>query len=409
MEIKSLRELLLKKAEDNPYLQTLIEYAREDVLIDQIIESLKKMAEPSAAMGRFANSALTSYGGQMDNTDVEQVRDALAHHISHYKSALKNDKRDVADQHLNKIVPLMHLAGRASKHSGGKAVLDYRSMTPWETNYTTPDRISEEDVAANGKGTAGKLKEGTKDLARRPKGDHPGSGSDVQSRIKQRDGNRNVPDYRYLEMPPHAGHDDTKNLPGKGGYPFEDIQFGSPAKRDMGQAYLPIEDVGPQDKFVPHPFDSHPLFAKHPKHGELHDRAEVSAKQSISDEEREKFATDLAGWKSGPEHKQWLQSQKDKFAKDPEAYKQRGMTKPEHHFTGIQLHEPPKHATDAAAAAPQQDAAPAVPQQDAAPSAIPSSKAPGAPPTVIRRPAGGPMAKPDMSKLDPKLLARLKR
>ena len=146
MEIKSLKELLLIKAEDNPYLRTLIECAREDILIKSVMESLKKMAEPSAAMGRFAPSVLTSYAGQMDNSDVEQLRDALAHHISHYKAALKQGKRKIADEHLNKIVPMMHLAARLAAHSGGKLAFDYRSTTPWETNYTTPKRITAEEV-----------------------------------------------------------------------------------------------------------------------------------------------------------------------------------------------------------------------------------------------------------------------
>ncbi len=355
------------------------------------------MAEPSAAMGRFANSALTSYGGQMDNSDIEQVRDALAHHISHHKSAVKHGNREAADKHLEKIVPLMHLAGRASKHSGGKAVLDYRSMTPWETNYTTPDRLPN-----------GKLNEGTKDLARRTtKTAHPDGG--VKARVSNttdkatgiQDPNikahRNVPDYRYLEMPPHAAHADTKNIANKqSGYPFEEIQFGSPAKRDMGQAYLPIEDVPKQDKFVPHEFDKHPIFDEHPKYGVLHDRAEVSAKQSISDEEREKFANDLSSWKSGPHHQAWLAKQKEKYAKDPEGYKQRGMKKPEHHFTGLPLQEAPDHATEAAAAAPK-EAAPA------APSAIGQRSASN--PDVIRRPVN--QAKVDMSQLKPELKAKL--
>jgi hypothetical protein len=351
MAIESLRELLLKKAEDNPYLRTLIEYAREDILIDNVMESLKKMAEPSAAMGRFANSAITSYAGQMDNSDVEQMRDALAHHISHYKSALKHGNKAVANEHLDKIVPLMHLAARVGKHSGGKAVLDYRSMIPWETNYTTPTRISAKEAEKSG--TAGKLKEGTKDLGRRPnKGaSHPSGGP--SSRTLE---HRNVPDYRYLEMPPHPEHADTKNIPNKGGYPFEEIQFGSPQKRDLGQAYLPIEDVGKKDKFTEHPFDKHPIHEfGHPKMTEA----------NLNDKARNKFAKDLAAWKSSDEHKGWLASQKEKHAKDPEAYGNRGKVKPEHHFTGIPLLEPPIHHKQAAAAMPSApapaEASPAAP------------------------------------------------
>src|ERR1035438_414100 len=169
MELKSFREILLKKAEGNPYLETLIEYAKDEIIAEEVLDALQKMAEPKAGMGSRANQPFTSYAAGMKPVHVEQLRDALGHHISHYKSALKahheasdpKEKtrlRGVADQHLNKIIPMMHLAGKASKHSGGNIVLDYPSTIPWETNYTSTERRPE----------TGKLKEGTKDLGRRP-------------------------------------------------------------------------------------------------------------------------------------------------------------------------------------------------------------------------------------------------
>src|ERR1700677_1816807 len=114
MELKSFREILLKKADGNPYLQTLIKYAKDELIADEVLEALQKMAEPSAAMGRGANHAVTSYAAGMKPIHVEQLRDALGHHISHYKGALQahhaatdpKDKakmRNVADQHLNRI------------------------------------------------------------------------------------------------------------------------------------------------------------------------------------------------------------------------------------------------------------------------------------------------------------------
>lgn len=331
MELKSFREILLRKAEGNPYLQTLIKYAKEEFIAEEVMEALLKMAEPSAAMGRGANSVLTSYAGHMDNSDVEQMRDALGHHVSHYKGALKSmhaatdpaqkaSLRNVADQHLNKIVPLMHLAGRAGKHSGGKMTLDYTSTTPWESNYTTVDRHEHN----------GKLKEGTKDLGRRP------------AKNANRDTNpRAVPNYRYLEMAPHGGHPSSERLASKGGYPFEDIQLGSPAKRDAGQAYLPIEDVGAVDKYTPHPFDNHPVH-------KLADESETH----IKPEHKEQFINDLASWKGSEHHKQWLADQKAKYQSNPEAYKARGTQKPEHHFKDIPLADQPAHAKAFAAAAP---------------------------------------------------------
>ncbi len=341
MELKSFREILLKKADGNPYLQTLIKYAKDELVAEEVIDSLLKMAEPSAAMGRGANHAVTSYAAGMKPVHTEQLRDALGHHISHYQGALKahhaatdpKEKaklRGVADQHLNKIIPLMHLAGRAGKHSGGNLVLDYPSTTPWETNYTGIDRHSHN----------GKLKEGTKDLGRRPA---PNANREKNPRA--------VPDYRYLEMPPHPGHAASEKMPHKGGYPFEDIQLGTPAKRDVGQAYLPIEDVGDVNEYVPHPFDAHPV----------HQHADTP-QHELGPEHHEAINSGLANWTNSDQHKQWLANQKAKHAADPEAYKARGMKKPGHVYEGIPLQQMAHH-TEAPAAAEAQ--APAVEQQAA--------------------------------------------
>jgi hypothetical protein len=321
VELKSFREILLKKADGNPYLQTLIKYAKDDIIADEVIEALQKMAEPSAAMGRGANHAVTSYAAGMKPVHVEQLRDALGHHVSHYNGALKahhaatdpTDKaklRNVADQHLNKIVPLLHLAGRAGKHSGGQMVLDYPSMTPWETNYTGTKRLDN-----------GKLKEGTKDLGRRP--------APNANRTKNPHA---VPDYRYLEMAPHPGHAASDKMPHKGGYPFEEIQLGHPSKRDVGQAYLPIEDVNDVKDYVPHPFDAHPVnrFMDHSQH-------------ELGPEQHEQINNGLAGWTDSEHHKKWLADQKSKHAASPDAYKARGSTKPEHTYKDIPLSEMEHH------------------------------------------------------------------
>jgi hypothetical protein len=328
MELKSFREILLKKADGNPYLQTLIKYAKDDVIAEEVIDSLLKMAEPSAAMGRGANHALTSYAAGMKPVHVEQLRDALGHHISHYKSALEahhkatepKDKvklRNVADQHLNKIVPLMHLAGKASRHSGGQLVIDAPDITPWETNYTGTETRPE----------TGKLKEGTKGFGRRP--------APNANRAKN---SRAVPDYRYLEMPPHPGHEKTEKLPNKGGYPFEEVQVGNPMKRDAGQAYLPIQDVKDVKDYTPHPFDAHPI----------HQYADAQERE-LTPEHHEKINAGLQGWTDSEHHKKWLADQKSKHAENPEAYKGRGSTKPGHVFDNIPLQEMEHHKGQVAA------------------------------------------------------------
>lgn len=369
MELKSFRELLLKKAANDPTLQTIIDVMKDDLIAEKVIESLEKMARPQASMGRSANAAITAYGNQLKNKDVEMMRDALAHHINHYRSALKNGKREVADQHLNKIIPMMHLAARAGSHSGGQLGLDYTPLEPWETNYTSTERRPE----------TGKLKEGTKGLRRR------------LNSVSRDKNPRSVPDYRYLEMAPHEEHADSKKSPHKGGYPFEEIQLGNPAKIDAKEAYLDLRDVDPQEAFVPHPFDEHPV----------HSFAEEK-QDSLSPEHMNDFAQKMQDWHGSEHNAKWMQSVKEAHAKDPEAFKSRGKTKPGHHFEGIKLLDQPhkKPAVDVAALPPEL-AAKFGNKSQPAPAA--EAPAPVAKPEVKPAPA---LAQEHIANLPPELAAK---
>jgi hypothetical protein len=313
MKISAFKKILLKKAKEttNPYLQDLLVNAKDEMIVNAIMESLEKMAQPSAAMGRGANSAITAFAGHLTKGDVEQVRDALAHHVSRYRGALKSNNRKVADQHLNHIIPMMHTIARASKHSDGNLAIDYRSTIPWESNYTTTDRHP------NGKRL---LIEGTKDLGRRPK---------TVTRSE-----RGVPNWHYLEMAPHADHSHTSTLPlPKSGYPFEEIQVGSQDQVDQGKAWLPIENIDNVSEYVPHPFDNHPI----------HSHADKK-EENRSQEERDRFTADLVGWKNSDHHKNWLAAQKEKYTADPENYKLRGSKKPAHFWEGLSVRPQPLHA-----------------------------------------------------------------
>lgn len=391
MELKSFRELLLKKAADNPTLQTLIDVMKDDLIASKVIESLEKMAKPQASMGRSANAAVTAFGNQMKNKDVEMMRDALSHHVSHYQSALKNGQRDIADQHLNQIIPLMHLAGKASAHSNGQLGLDYVPLEPWETNYTTPERLKAEDVAASGRGVVGKLKEGTKGLRRRPQGNKDARMPKFNSKgEKISDGNgRAVPDYRYLEMKPHEEHGDTKRSPHKGGYPFEEIQIGNPAKIDAKEAYLHLQDVGKQDAYVPHPFDAHPI----------HEIADTP-QSSLKPEDMESIAAKMQDWHNSEHNAKWMEGVKRLHASNPEAFKARGKTKPGHFHEGLKLMRQP-HALPEALEAKfgQQAAAPAPAAEAPAQPAAPAQAEPQA--------ATGPKLTPDLAAHLPKELQHL--
>lgn len=318
MKISALKQILLKKSADNVALNQYISLHKEDHLVTKIIESLEKMARSAKHMGQNANAAIIAFANRLTNRDVEMMRDALGHHVSAHKAELKAGNRVAADQHLNKIVPLMHLMARAAPHSNGKLDIDYVPLEPWETNYTTTERRPE----------TGKLKEGTKGLRRRP------------SKTDRSTNPRGVPDYRYLEMKPHAGHDDMKTSIHAGkGYPFEEIKVGNSHAIDTDQAYLPIKAMQPTGAFQPHPFDDHPI----------HNFADM-AQDSFSQDHAGRFAQLMDAWAEHGSNKKWSEDIRQAHAADPEGFKSRGKSKPAHHFNEIELLDQPESAKIAASA-----------------------------------------------------------
>ena len=105
----------------------------------------------------------------------------------------------------------------------------------------------------------------------------------------------------------------------------------------------------------------------------------------------EDFAQKMAGWHGSEHNAKWMQFVKDLHAKDPEAFKNRGKTKPGHHFEGLTLLDQPHKAkpkVDVAALPPElaakfgNKAAPAAPAPEAPTpqaEAAPAAPAPAAP------------------------------
>lgn len=362
MELDSFKTILLRKADGNKNISQLLNDMEDGVFIDSVVEALEKMAKLNNNTGTNANGPVTGFGANLDKTDIHQMRDALGHHLSHYKAALKAHHaapegpekarmRQVADQHLEHLIPLMHLAGRAASHSKNKLTLDYPPLSPWETNYTTLDK--------NAKGGP----------RRDPK----------LLRVRNKNSgsiSKTVPDFHYLEMPPHPGHKDLHKMPHRGGYPWEEIQLGDPKDVDAKKAYLHIEDIPDKKEFTPHEFDQHPIRGVQ----------DIQA-DHMTPEAMQEFANAHGGWRSSEHHKKWMEAQKAKYTADKEGYMKRGQTKGPHFYEGIPLKEQPGHvhtvprnekafapaATPPAATAPQ-----------SAPTAQPSAPR-GVPPTV--RPA----------------------
>lgn len=384
MELDSFKTILLRKADGNKNLHSLILGIEEDALVNSVVDALEKMAKPTHLTGINANGPVTSFGANLDRTDTTQLRDALGHHLSHYKAALKahhaapegpekTHMRQVADQHLEHAIPLMHLAARAGAHSKGKLGIDYPPLAPWETNYTTLQR------AATG---SGRFLRDAKLLRARP-----------SKNSKRNDPNSTaIPDYRYLEMPPHPGHEAIGKMPHSGGYPWEEIQIGAPADISAKKAFLHIQDVPDKKEYTPHEFDKHPIRSVQ----------DVQA-DHLTPEAAQAFASNLTNWRGSEHHKQWMEGQKAAFATDKEGYMKRGQSKGPHFYEGIPLQEQPGHVHSVPAVQRMQDRQAQAPAQaSAAPAQVGGSNINvDALPKSLRHLAGGGAVPPKVRKPEP--------
>lgn len=220
MKLDNFKKLLLKKAEDNPNLQLLIKYMRDDYLIDHTVESLNKMARSYS--NKNPNHAVMHFGTYMDpETEGNMVRDALSHHASHYKAALNAGNEKLADQHMKKIFEIMHMSEKLTRdglndHSGGKLKIEAIDPKPWERQKYT-------NVGKSGKMTD------TKGWS------------------------RSLGDYSFMRGAPHESYGKEVESHGhKGAYPLNQIK--------VNGKYLHIDDVEPTQDFVPHAFDKHPVM-----------------------------------------------------------------------------------------------------------------------------------------------------
>lgn len=259
MKMNNFKVLLARKA-DNTELYALIKSLSNQSLTSYVLEILEKMAKPSGntrpvahATRIFYDHAHHGHGDPNDpsmdtNLETKALRHALTHHISEYKGARKAGLRTVADMHLKKMVPLMHLASQMHHESiahtdedgsahPSKVYVDYPSPHAWEANYTGIERRTDKPS---------KLKRQT-------------NGWKARLSVKP---DSVMKDFRYFEHAPHAGHaafDDLKPEHKDKAYPWEDIQIGTPAQVKAGKAHLPIEDREVRG-YTPHPFDDHPAL-----------------------------------------------------------------------------------------------------------------------------------------------------
>jgi hypothetical protein len=234
MKLNSFREILLRKTDNNPELNTVIQFMDEDLLADYAAESLKKMAEHKRKQGRRANALLARWGTHMNVAEPWMMHDALSHHASHYKAALKADNQDLANQHANKVWGLMRLLQKSSKHVGDN--ISHSAVAPhaWEQNKYKSTVSEESNRVKTGRKKAG------------------------QKATAMRGWNYVGNDFEHLQKEPHDDYKGSADILGHDkAYPMEQINVTIPGH---GKKHIHVDDDVKADKFVPHVMDKHPIL-----------------------------------------------------------------------------------------------------------------------------------------------------
>jgi len=233
MKLHGFRELLLKKAGEDPNLFALLRYAREEVIADKVIEALEKMAR-ARHKGDNANFAVRHFATEMDpETEPHMLREAIGHHVSRYKAAVQGGRKDLANRHAKQAFNLMNVADTTQKHSGGKLSIDYVPVQPWERSHLKEEYDESHPKVIEGKYKAGDFKTKTKGLNYAHKGNN----------------------FEFLQGEPHKAYiKEIKRHGHNKAYPFEQVR--------VNGKYIPVEDIDPSELkgYEEHPFDAHPIM-----------------------------------------------------------------------------------------------------------------------------------------------------
>lgn len=284
MKVKNFRELLVKKAEGDDTLQTLVKFVDSEVLAEKALESLEKMAR-SRHKGDTANLALRDFAQDMDpEMHPQMIRDALGHHVSRYKAALGANRQDLANKHAKQAFNIMNMADRAQKHSQGKLSFEHVSPHAWERNKMTSTYDADHPKVQEGKYRAGDFKTKTKGL------NYRGS------------------DFSHLQDAPHESFKREIRRHGHNkAYPFNQIK--------VNGKYIHIDDVDPSELsgYESHPFDKHPIL----------DHYNEPAKKRTPESDKEYFDAKKDYYDS--EHIDNFFDRQEKLeSQDPEGYAKRG-------------------------------------------------------------------------------------
>ena len=317
MKLDNFRELLLKKSAD-PELENMIRFVREDVLADIMVESLEKMAR-AKHKGDAANFALRDFGLEMDHEhEPKMIHDALSHHASQYKAALKDGRGELANSHAKQIFKIVDMADQAQKHSHGK--LDVQAVSPhaWERNGKQ-DRLTEDDAPVRrGNKTAGQFRTDTKGWRYKGK------------------------DYSFLQQAPHDSYGNEVSKHGHmEAYPMEHIRING---KHLDIKDVPVEELKGHES---HPFDHHPIMEHYSK---------PASKRTAEDDQK------YISSKEAYHDSRYMQSYFDKHeqmeSSDPEGYASRGSkpSDPVHAKVEPLNLDKPKEASAAVSSQPKAEA-----------------------------------------------------
>lgn len=225
---EALKDILVLKA-DSDELKELVK-SMPASFFEKYIDILEKAR--SRHKGLQANFPVRDFGMEMDpELEPEMIRDALGHHVSHYKAAFHKGNHVLANKHAKQAMVLMNLADILQDHSHGKLKFDHVPTHPWERNKYTNRYDENHEKVKTGKAKVGDWVTNVKGLS------YSKAGSD----------------YSFLQSNPHESYASETGRHGhQGAYPWEHIK--------VNDKHIHIEDVPAQRDYVPHPFDTHPII-----------------------------------------------------------------------------------------------------------------------------------------------------
>jgi hypothetical protein len=212
------------------------------------------------------------------------IHDALSHHASQYKAALKAGRKDLANSHAKQIFRTVDLADQAQGSSDGKLHIEAVSPHPWERNAKAKTFVESDGPVQRGNKKVGQFVNDTKGWRYR--------GSD----------------YSFLQQAPHEAYSNEVRKHGNlGAYPMEQIR--------VNGKHLDIKDVDPADLkgHESHPFDHHPIM----------EHFETPA-GSRTPEMDKQYTSDHDSYQGSPHMDKYFDKHDAMKEADPEGYASRG-------------------------------------------------------------------------------------